>query len=388
MIIRRHRLAAGFVVGAVLLSACGDSTDEPAAAAESRTSSSVDDFDDGTESTSGTDVAPPAGGTTAGDPATGKPSIQLPDELPTDLIVTDLIEGSGEAIEVGDMISLDYVGVITADGTEFDNSYDTGQPLDFTLGAVSLIPGFEQGLVGLRQGGRRQIDMPASLAYGDAGAGGIIEPGDAITFVVDALSVTKPVPVTVPPMADPSDCPATDGSEPQQTEFEEYPPFCVDVTKTYTAEVTTNFGAFTIELDTDRAPLTVNSFVMLAWYGYFDDTECHRAIPGFVVQCGDPTATGTGGPGYSFPDELPSAGEYQIGSIAMANSGPNTNGSQFFIITGPDGAALPPQYSLFGQVVDGLDTTVTALDGVANPADNGVPPLEQILIESVTITVS
>ncbi len=286
------------------------------------------------------------------------------------------------------MISLDYVGVITADGTEFDNSYDTGQPLDFTLGAVSLIPGFEQGLVGLRQGGRRQIDMPASLAYGDAGAGGIIEPGDAITFVVDALSVTKPVPVTVPPMADPSDCPATDGSEPQQTEFEEYPPFCIDVAKTYTAEVTTNFGAFTIELDTDRAPLTVNSFVMLAWYGYFDDTECHRAIPDFVVQCGDPTATGTGGPGYSFPDELPSAGEYQIGSIAMANSGPNTNGSQFFIITGPNGAALPPQYSLFGQVVDGLDTTVTALDEVANPADNGVPPLEQILIESVTITVS
>ena len=156
-------------------------------------------------------------------------------------------------------------------------------------------------------------------------------------------------------MADPSECPATDGSEPKQQQFDEYPPFCIDVTKTYTAEIVTNFGNITIELDPERAPLTVNSFVTLARYHYFDDTECHRAIPGFVVQCGDPTATGTGGPGYQFADELPLAGEYQLGSIAMANSGPNTNGSQFFIITGAQGAALPPQYSLFGQVVDGRE---------------------------------
>ena len=124
---------------------------------------------------------------------------------------------------------------------------------------------------------------------------------------------------------------------------------------------------------------------MLARYHYFDDTECHRAIPDFVVQCGDPTATGTGGPGYRFPDELPGPGEYQIGSLAMANSGPDTNGSQFFIITGDNGAALPPQYSLFGEVVEGLETTVADLNAVANPDDNGVPPLEEIIIESVTI---
>ena len=120
---------------------------------------------------------------------------------------------------------------------------------------------------------------------------------------------------------------------------------------------------------------------------YFDGTECHRAIPGFVVQCGDPTATGTGGPGYRFPDELPLPGEYQIGSIAMANSGPDTNGSQFFIITGPQGAALPPQYSLFANVTAG-ETTVAEMDGVANPENNGVPPLDQIIIDSVTITES
>ena len=129
--------------------------------------------------------------------------------------------------------------------------------------------------------------------------------------------------------------------------------------------------------------------MVLARYHYFDDTECHRAIPGFVVQCGDPTATGTGGPGYTIPDELPLGGEYQIGSLAMANTGaPDSGGSQFFIITGPNGAALPPQYSLFGDVIGGLDSTVADLDAVANPENNGTPPLEQIIIESITITES
>jgi cyclophilin family peptidyl-prolyl cis-trans isomerase len=207
--------------------------------------------------------------------------------------------------------------------------------------------------------------------------------GDDVDLAADAASDTPP---TVPEMADPSECPATDGSESQQREFDEYPPFCIDVTKTYTAEIVTNFGEMTFEFDAERAPLTVNSFVTLARYKYFDGTECHRAIPGFVVQCGDPTATGTGGPGYDFSDELPEAGEYQIGSLAMANSGPDTNGSQFFIITGDQGVALPPQYSLFGDVIGGLDTTVADLDAVANPESNGVPPLEQIIIESVTIS--
>jgi cyclophilin family peptidyl-prolyl cis-trans isomerase len=163
---------------------------------------------------------------------------------------------------------------------------------------------------------------------------------------------------------------------------------CIDSARTYTERVVTNLGALTINLDPVRAPLTVNSFVTLARYKYFDATQCHRAIPGFVVQCGDPTATGTGGPGYSFADELPEAGDYKIGSVAMANSGPNTNGSQFFLISGLDGAALPPKYSLFGMVTDGLATTLTILDAFGNPDNNGVPPLAEIRIESVTITES
>ena len=90
----------------------------------------------------------------------------------------------------------------------------------------------------------------------------------------------------------------------------------------------------------------------------------------------------------SSPTSLPEAGAYQIGSLAMANAGPNTNGSQFFIITGPNGAALPPDYTLFGKVTDGLETTVPKLDAAGNPESNGVPPLQPVTIESITITES
>jgi len=185
-------------------------------------------------------------------------------------------------------------------------------------------------------------------------------------------------------------CPAVDGSEARASTFEKAPSNCLEAGKTYTAVVTTNKGEFTIVLDQAKAPLTTNNFVTLARYKYFDNTQCHRAILDFVVQCGDPTATGSGGPGYSFADELPQAGEYKLGSIAMANSGPNTNGSQFFIITGDQGVTLPPSYTLFGQVTSGLDTTVPALNAASNPdpAANGVPTLETITIVSVVITES
>jgi cyclophilin family peptidyl-prolyl cis-trans isomerase len=185
-------------------------------------------------------------------------------------------------------------------------------------------------------------------------------------------------------------CPAVDGSEARAATFENAPSNCLDASKTYTAVVTTNKGEFSIVLDQNKAPLAANSFVTLARYKYFDNTQCHRAILDFVVQCGDPTATGSGGPGYSFADELPQAGEYKLGSIAMANSGSNTNGSQFFIITGDQGITLPPSYTLFGQVTSGLDTTVPALNAASNPdpAANGVPPLEIITIVSVVITES
>jgi cyclophilin family peptidyl-prolyl cis-trans isomerase len=158
----------------------------------------------------------------------------------------------------------------------------------------------------------------------------------------------------------------------------------IDPAKRYTAVMETSKGSMTIALDPMAAPRTVNSFVFLARNGYYDGVVFHRIIPGFVVQGGDPTGTGRGGPGYKFADELPAPGRYEVGSLAMANSGPDTNGSQFFIICGSDGVRLPPSYSLFGKVVAGLET-VAALDAVGS---GGGSPKERVLIESVTVTES
>jgi cyclophilin family peptidyl-prolyl cis-trans isomerase len=162
------------------------------------------------------------------------------------------------------------------------------------------------------------------------------------------------------------------------------PETTIDPDRRYTAEMVTSHGSMTISLDPAAAPKTVNSFVFLARQGFYDGVVFHRVIPGFVLQGGDPTGTGTGGPGYRFEDELPPPGRYEIGSLAMANAGPNTNGSQFFVISGPDGVRLPPQYSLFGKVVRGIDT-VTAIDALGT---RGGTPKERVVIESVTITES
>lgn len=157
---------------------------------------------------------------------------------------------------------------------------------------------------------------------------------------------------------------------------------CIDPERRYSATMETSKGTLKISLDSLSAPKTVNNFVFLARYHYFDGVVFHRIIPGFVLQGGDPTGTGRGGPGYSFEDELPKPGRYELGSVAMANAGPNTNGSQFFIISGPDGMRLPPQYSLFGKVVSGLDV-VAAIDQVGTRSG---APTETVTIESVTIS--
>ncbi|HXQ58872.1 MAG TPA: peptidylprolyl isomerase [Acidimicrobiales bacterium] len=178
------------------------------------------------------------------------------------------------------------------------------------------------------------------------------------------------------------ECPDPAGTSPQCRKFDAEPPMCIDPAKRYTATMDTSKGTMTIALDPVAAPRTVNSFVVLARYHYFDGIVFHRIIPGFVLQGGDPTGRGTGGPGYQFADELPKPGRYELGSLAMANAGPNTNGSQFFVISGPDGMRLPPQYSLFGKVVSGLET-VTAIDAVGTASGK---PSESVTIESVTIT--
>lgn len=183
------------------------------------------------------------------------------------------------------------------------------------------------------------------------------------------------------------ECPPAEGTETQTRQFAGPPPDCLVAGVTYEAVVTTNKGEFTIELDPEQAPAAANNFVFLARNRYFDETPCHRIIPDFVVQCGDPTGTGTGGPGYTIVDEPPAPGQYELGSIAMARTPqPDSAGSQFFIVIGAAGEGLPPEYALFGQVVDGFDSTVADMAAAGTPGD-GVPS-EPIEIESVRIVES
>lgn len=227
----------------------------------------------------------------------------------------------------------------------------------------------------------------ASLTLFAAACGSDDAASSATDAPAETSSVESPADATIGETVDaavPADCPPVEGTGEQTQQFDAAPGMCLEVGATYEAIVTTNKGEFTIALDPNLAPETVNNFVFLARNEYFDATTCHRIIPNFVVQCGDPTGTGTGGPGYTIIDEPPAAGQYEVGSIAMAKTlEPNSGGSQFFIITGADGAALPPDYSLFGQVSAGLDTTVADMAAAGTPGA-GVPS-EPIEIQSIRI---
>ena len=178
--------------------------------------------------------------------------------------------------------------------------------------------------------------------------------------------------------------PALDGSAPTTQQFDQAPEFGIDPAKRYTATMDTSLGSIVIALDAVNAPNTVNNFVFLAGYHYYDGVIFHRIINGFMCQGGDPTGTGRGGPGYRFNDE-PVKQRYQLGSVAMANAGPNTNGSQFFLISGPSGVGLPPQYNHFGQIVKGLDV-LDAMQKV--DTDHSDRPRTPVVINSVTIAVA
>lgn len=155
-----------------------------------------------------------------------------------------------------------------------------------------------------------------------------------------------------------------------------------------TATVETSCGSFTIALDVARAPKTASSFAYLARQGVYDNTIFHRIVPGFVIQGGDPTQSGAGGPGYSTVDTPPSDAKYTKGVVAMAKTqveAPGTSGSQFFVVTGED-AGLPPDYAIVGNVTDGMDT-VERIDALGTPGGDG-PPTKPIVISSVTVNES
>jgi cyclophilin family peptidyl-prolyl cis-trans isomerase len=186
--------------------------------------------------------------------------------------------------------------------------------------------------------------------------------------------------------AQPTACGAEAPPEAVATTYDVPQDMAIDPASTPTATIATSCGDIVVELDPAAAPATVNSFVFLAEAGYFDGTVSHRVLPGFVIQMGDPTGTGSGSPGYVVPDELPAPGTvYTTGTVAMANAGPGTSGSQFFITLSDVG--LPADYTIFGQVVDSAET----LDAIASvPLGPGVQgevsvPLETVYIESVTV---
>src|SRR4051812_33107739 len=171
-----------------------------------------------------------------------------------------------------------------------------------------------------------------------------------------------------------------DGSAERKTKFAEPFEMAVDAEKQYQATISTSLGDMVAYLYPQRAPETVNNFVNLARHHYYDGLVFHRVISGFMIQGGCPEGSGRGGPGYRFEDELPAPGKYQIGSLAMANAGPNTNGSQFFIVSGASGVSLPPQYSLFGKLISGLNV-LDAIEKVRTGAQDR--PVDDVVINSI-----
>ncbi|MCL4359817.1 peptidylprolyl isomerase [Patescibacteria group bacterium] len=160
----------------------------------------------------------------------------------------------------------------------------------------------------------------------------------------------------------------------------------IDKTKQYTAVIHTTDGDITVALTAGATPVTVNNFVVLARKNFYNNTIFHRVIKGFMIQGGDPDGNGTGGPGYTFPDE-PFEGSYTRGTVAMANAGPNTNGSQFFIVQ--EDTPLPHNYVIFGHVTSGMDV----VDAIADAPTEGSPgtgeqskPVSPVTVKSVAIS--
>lgn len=165
------------------------------------------------------------------------------------------------------------------------------------------------------------------------------------------------------------------------------PETVIEPSKTYIATLHTSAGNIVIQLDTQTTPLTANNFVFLIQQGFYDQTIFHRIISGFMIQGGDPKGDGTGGPGYKFPDES-FTGEYDRGTVAMANSGPNTNGSQFFIMHQSN--PLPKNYVIFGHVLQGLEVVdaIAAAPVVSGPNGEKSQPISPVIINSASLEIN
>ncbi|MDB5214834.1 MAG: Peptidyl-prolyl cis-trans isomerase [Myxococcaceae bacterium] len=304
------------------------------------------------------------GGKSASDgSADGGASASSSSALPSDggLGVEDLVVGTGAEAAKGDKVKVHYVGTLT-DGSEFDSSKKHGEPFDFQLGAGQVIKGWDQGVAGMKVGGKRKLTVPASLGYGMRGHPPVIPANATLLFEVELLELTKA------------------GGLAAKTEGREIPPnpddplkgsfTLADATKNVkgsgalSAKIETSLGTMQCRLFDDKAPVTVANFIGLAtgertwkdpntnkWVNKpaYDGTTFHRVIKGFMIQGGDPLGSGAGEPGYVIKDEIWDGGKHdRIGLLCMANRGPNTNGAQFFI-TEESRPSLDGKYTIFGE---------------------------------------
>ena len=214
-------------------------------------------------------------------------------------------------------------------------------------------------------------------------AGSVSTEATTATTTTETATATTPTPAPAPSTG----CTKVSAPAPKADGGQTKPTGTLDPGKTYTVTIKTNCGSFTIEVDQKTSPHVAASFIALARSGFFNGTTFHRIVPGFVIQGGDPTGSGSGGPGYSTRDVPPSDAQYTQGVVAMAKTGaeaPGTSGSQFYVVTGAD-AGLPPEYALLGKVTKGLGVTAK-IDKLGDPASGGTgTPLQAVVIEKATV---
>jgi peptidyl-prolyl cis-trans isomerase A (cyclophilin A) len=304
----------------------------------------------------------------------------------------DLVVGTGAEATSGDSVKVHYVGTLTT-GSEFDSSRKHGEPFAFRLGAGEVIKGWDQGVAGMKVGGKRKLTVPPNLGYGARGSPPVIPANATLIFEVELLDVTK----GGAPAAHGRGEPAPSADDPLKGNFS-----LADATKNLkgtgalTAKIETSLGTLTCRLFDDKAPVTVANFIGLAtgertwrdptgtWVNKpaYHGTTFHRVIKGFMIQGGDPRGNGTGEPGYVIKDEIWEGGKHdRIGLLCMANRGHNTNGAQFFITEEPR-PNLDGNYTIFGEC-----SPAQVIHDIAKvPTDASDKPETPVTIKSVTIS--
>ena len=303
--------------------------------------------------------------------------------------IEDVAVGDGAEAADGDKVKVHYRGTLT-DGSEFDSSKKHDRPFDFTIGAHQVIKGWDQGVPGMKVGGKRKLTVPASLGYGERGHPPVIPANATLVFEIELLEVTKGA-------ASPSE-PKEGADDPLAGKFA-----LADATKNVkgtgalVAKIDTSMGAIDCKLYDDKAPITVANFIGLAtgertwkdptsgkWINKpaYDGTTFHRVIKGFMIQGGDPKGNGTGEPGYVVKDEIWEGAKHdRAGLLCMANRGKNTNGAQFFITDEP-APNLDAGYTIFGECTP----TKIVRDIASVPKGPSDKPTTPVIIKSIKVS--